>query len=61
MAKAAAGGAEQVSIEDDAKLRANAALVKRLDTMSNWLADLEAKLPALRREMDAVRDELRQR
>jgi len=61
MAKAAAGGAEQVSIEDDAKLRRNAAIVKRLDTMSNWLADLEAKLPALRREIDAVRDELRQR
>jgi hypothetical protein len=52
---------EQASIEDDAKARRDEAIVRRLETMRNLVLDLEARLPGMRRELDALIEELRAR
>lgn len=54
-------GAAQVSMEDDVHRRRDEQIAVRLDTLSNFVADLEAKLPGWRRELDTLREELRSR
>lgn len=53
--------APQASIEDDARAKRNAQIVKRLETMRNWVADVESKLPGMHRELDALIEEMRRR
>lgn len=48
-------------MEDDVRQRRDVAIVKRLETMRNFVADLEGKLPAWRRELDDLIEEMRRR
>jgi hypothetical protein len=59
--KDAGAAQQQVSIEDDAHMRRNEAMVRRLDQMGALVDDLLARLPAWRREIDAMKKDLRSR
>lgn len=61
MAAKAAPAPAQVSMEEQATIARDEKLVKRLETMRNWIADLEARLPSMQREMDSLIEELRRR
>jgi hypothetical protein len=51
----------QVSIEDDAAVKREERMAKRLEQIGNWIADVESRLPAMRRETDSLLRELRRR
>lgn len=51
--------AEQPSLDDDARARRDERIVKRLEQMANVVADLEGRLPAWRREIEALLREFR--
>lgn len=51
--------APQPSLEDDARARRDARVVARLEVMSNLVADLEARLPGWRHEIEGLLAELR--
>jgi hypothetical protein len=57
--------AAQPSLDDAAReavrQRRDARIIERLETLSNLVADLEARLPGWRREVDGLLAELRGR